>query len=127
VRKDTRVKEDRYILSEIKLRTFNWTDHILHVSCLLKRINTGKINKIYVTEKGGRRRTQLLDDFNRTKEHWNLEKEALDPTLLRYRFRSLWTFRERDYRRTDKGNMKCQNIRDLSCLKKQILEMSFFI
>jgi len=38
-----RVKEQRYILHEIRKRTANWIGHILRINCLLQRVIEGKI------------------------------------------------------------------------------------
>jgi hypothetical protein len=39
-----------------------------------------------VTERGGRRREQLLDDLKEKTGYWKLKEEALDRTLWRTRF-----------------------------------------
>jgi hypothetical protein len=38
-----RVKEQRYIVHEIRKRKANWIGHILRRNCLLQRVTEGKI------------------------------------------------------------------------------------
>jgi hypothetical protein len=52
-----RVKEIRNILHTRKLRTANWTGHILYNNCLLKHVIEGKIEE---TRRGGRRLKKLF-------------------------------------------------------------------
>jgi hypothetical protein len=73
-----RVKEDRNILHTIKRRKANWIGHILRKNCFLKHVIEGKIEgRIEVTERGGRRRKQLLDDLKEKRGYWKLKEEAL--------------------------------------------------
>jgi hypothetical protein len=59
-----RVKEQNNFLHEINKRKANWVCHILRRNCLLQQVIEGKIKGgIEVTEKLGRRRRKLLDDF----------------------------------------------------------------
>jgi hypothetical protein len=80
-----RVKEQRYILHEIRKQKANCIGHILHRNCLLQRFTEGKIQGgIEVTERQGRRRRKLMDDFGRGYSH--SKEEALDRTMWRARF-----------------------------------------
>jgi hypothetical protein len=52
----------------MKRRKANLTGHILRRNCFLKHVTEGKIEgSIEVTERRGRRREQLLDDFKETR------------------------------------------------------------
>jgi len=77
-----RVMEQRNILYEICKRKANWICHILRRNCLLQRVIEGKIQRgIEVTEKQGRRRMKLLDDFKERRGYSHLKEEALDRTM----------------------------------------------
>ena len=55
-----RIGEKRTLVSNVLRRKVNWIGHILRRNCLLHDIIEGQMTKA----KGvGRRRTQLLDDF----------------------------------------------------------------
>ena len=59
-----RVKEERNILHTVSRRKANWIGQILRRDCLLKHVIEGRIDeRIYVPERRGRRRKQLLDDL----------------------------------------------------------------
>jgi hypothetical protein len=69
VRKEVqhRVKKERNIQRQIKIRKANWIAHILRTNCLLKHVIEGKIEGwIEVMERRGRRRKQLLDNLTET-------------------------------------------------------------
>jgi hypothetical protein len=68
-----RVKEERNIVDTIKRRKANWIGHILRRNCLLKHVIEGKLEG---TRRRGRRREQLLGD-------WNWKEEAIAFTLLK--------------------------------------------
>jgi hypothetical protein len=54
---------------EISKRMFNWIGHILHRNCLLQQLIEIKIKgEIEVTERWGRIRRKLLDDFKERRE-----------------------------------------------------------
>jgi hypothetical protein len=79
-----RVKEERHILHTIKRRKANWIGHILRRNCLLKHVIEGKLEgRIEMTGGRGRRRKQLLDDFQEKRRYWKLKEEALDRTMWR--------------------------------------------
>ena len=66
-----RVHEVRNILQTIKIRKAKWIGHILRRNCPLKQVIEGKIEeRIDVTERRGRRRKQLLDDFKERRWYW---------------------------------------------------------
>jgi hypothetical protein len=77
------VKDGRIILHTLKKRKANWIGHIWPRSCLLEHVTGGKIEKIEVTRRRGRRITQLSDDIKETWGNWKLKEEALDRTMLR--------------------------------------------
>jgi hypothetical protein len=82
-----RVKEQGNILHEIRKRKANWIGHILRKNCLLQRVIKGKIKGgIDVTERGGRRRRNLLDDLKERRGYSHLREKALDRTMWRARF-----------------------------------------
>ena len=59
-----RNQEKRNCLQTIKRRKPNWIDHVLRRNCLQNHSVQGKIEgRIEVTERQGKRRKQLLDDF----------------------------------------------------------------
>jgi hypothetical protein len=59
-----RVKEERNFLQTINRRKVKWIGHILRRNCLLKHVTEEKIKeRIKLTERRGRRRKQVLDDF----------------------------------------------------------------
>jgi len=73
-----RVKEQRYILHEIRKRKANWIGHILRRNSLLQWIIEGKIKeRIEVTGRRGRRRRKLLDDLKERRGYSHLKEEAL--------------------------------------------------
>jgi hypothetical protein len=78
-----RVKEHRNILHTIDRRKANWIGHILCFNCLLKHVIERKIEGMIevVTGKRGRRRNQLLGDFNKKRGYFKLKREAIVPTL----------------------------------------------
>jgi hypothetical protein len=79
-----RVKEQRNILHEIRKRKANSIGHILRRNCHLQRVTERKIQgEIEVTERQGRRRRKLLDDFKERKGYSHLKEEALDRTMWR--------------------------------------------
>ena len=60
-----RVKEQRNILHEISKRKANWIGDVLCRNCLLQWVIEGNIKgRKEVTQRRGRRRRNLLDDFN---------------------------------------------------------------
>jgi hypothetical protein len=82
-----RVKEERNIVHTIKTRKANCIGHILHRSCLLKHVIEGKLEgRIETTGRRGRRRKQLMDDFEEKRRYCKLKEETLDRTLWRTRF-----------------------------------------
>jgi hypothetical protein len=58
----------------------------LHRNCLLQQVVEGKIGKIEVTWRQGRRRRKLLDDLKERRGYLHLKEEALDRTTWRARF-----------------------------------------
>jgi hypothetical protein len=85
------VKEERSTVHAIKERKANWIGHILHRKCLLNHVIKGKIGgRREVTERRGRRRKQLLDDFKEPRGCWKLKEEALDHTRWRTCFRTAY-------------------------------------
>jgi hypothetical protein len=77
-----RVKEQRYILHEIRKRKANWIGHILCRNCLLQRVIEGKIKGgIDVTGIRGRKCRKLLDDLKERGGYSHLKEEALDRTM----------------------------------------------
>ena len=67
-----RVREDRNFLETIKRRKANWIGHIVRRNCLLKHVIEGEIEgRIEVTRRCGRRRKQLLDDFEEREDTEN--------------------------------------------------------
>jgi hypothetical protein len=50
----------------------------LRRKCLLKHVFEGKRER---NRRRGRRCEQLLDDLKEKRRYWNLNEEALDPTL----------------------------------------------
>jgi hypothetical protein len=59
----------------------------LRRNCLLKHIIKGLIEgRVKVTERGGRRRKQLLDDLKEKMGYWKPKAEALDRTVWRTGF-----------------------------------------
>jgi hypothetical protein len=82
-----RVKEQRYILHEIRKRKANWIGHILRINCLLQRVIERKKQwGIEVTGRQGRRRRKLLDDLKERRGYSHLKEEALDRAIWRARF-----------------------------------------
>ena len=63
-----RVKEERNILQEIKIRKGNWIGDIFLRNCRLKHVIEGEIEvRIVVNRRRGRRRKQLLGDLRKTR------------------------------------------------------------
>jgi hypothetical protein len=92
-----RVKEQINILHEIIKRKSKRIGHISHRNCLLQQVIDGKIKGwIEMTGIQGRRRRKLLDDLKEKKRYSHLKEEALDRTMWRARFGSLWTCRKVD-------------------------------
>jgi len=71
------------ILHTVKIWKTNWNDHVLHRNCLLKLVIEGKMGRIEVTGRQGRRHMQRLDDLNEKRGHWKWVEEALARTLRR--------------------------------------------
>ena len=77
-----RGKDERNTLYTVKRKKGDWIGHILHRNCLLKHIIAVKVERlINVTGRQGRRRKQLLDDFNRKRGDRKLREEALYRTV----------------------------------------------
>jgi hypothetical protein len=58
------VNEEGNILHTIQTRKANWIGHISRRDCLLKHVTEGQIEeKLEVTERPGRRRRRLMDEF----------------------------------------------------------------
>jgi hypothetical protein len=57
------VKKRTTLLQTIKRRKDNWIGHILLANYLPKQVTEAKIEGLYVTERRGGRRKQLLDDL----------------------------------------------------------------
>jgi hypothetical protein len=84
-----RVKEQRNIPHEIRMRKANWIGHILRRNCILQRVIEGKIQgRIEVTGRKKRRRRKLLDDLKERRGYSHLKEEAPDRTMWRARFGS---------------------------------------
>jgi len=82
-----RIKEQRHILHEIRIRKANWIGHILRRNCPLQLVIEGKIQGwIEVTGRQGRRRRKLWDDLKERRGYSHLKEEALDRTMWRARF-----------------------------------------
>jgi hypothetical protein len=79
----TTALEGGNILHTVKIRKSNWIDDVLHRNCLLKLVIEGKIGRIEVTGRQGRRHMQRLDDLNGKTGHWKWTEEALDHTVRR--------------------------------------------
>jgi len=58
----------------------------LHKDCVLKLTIEGKIGRIEVTGRQGRRHIQLLGDLKEKRGHWKWKEEAVDRTLWRTGF-----------------------------------------
>jgi hypothetical protein len=81
------VYEVRNILHKIKRWKANWIGHILRRNCFLKHVTEGETEeRVDVTGRRGRRRTQLLDDLKETIIYRNLKEEAPGHAILRTRF-----------------------------------------
>jgi hypothetical protein len=77
-----RIKEQRNILHEISKRKANWIGQILRRNCRLRQVIEGKIKGgTEVTERRGRRRRKLLDNFKERRGLSLLKEEALDRTM----------------------------------------------
>ena len=68
------VKEERKVVHTINRRKANWVGHILRRNCLLKHVIEGKIEE--VTERRGRRRKQLMDDFKGKTRTLQIERRS---------------------------------------------------
>ena len=66
--------EKRTLINIFLRRKANWIGHILSRNCLLHDAIEGQMTKV----KGGRRRTQLLDDLRNRRRYWELKEEAED-------------------------------------------------
>jgi len=67
----------RNCLQTIKRKKPKWIDHVLRRNCLQNHFVEGKIEgRIEVTERQGKRRKQLLDDFKVTIRYCDLKEEA---------------------------------------------------
>jgi gamma-glutamyl:cysteine ligase YbdK (ATP-grasp superfamily) len=74
-----------------KKRKDNWIFHILHMNCLLKHVMEENVeNRIEVTKRRGRRCKELMDDLKKMRKYDKLKEEALDRTLWRTRFGSVY-------------------------------------
>jgi hypothetical protein len=72
-----RVQEERNCLQTIKRRKPNWFDHVWHRNCLRNHFVEGNIEgRIEVTERQGKVRKQLLDDFKLAIRFWDLKEAA---------------------------------------------------
>jgi hypothetical protein len=59
-----RVREERNVMHTVKRRKANWNCKIFYRNCLLKHVTEGNTEgRTEVTERGGRRRKQLLGDL----------------------------------------------------------------
>jgi hypothetical protein len=76
-----RIKGERNIIHTVKRRKANWVGHILRRNCLIKDVIEGRIGRIEVRERRGRRYKQLLDYLKENGGCWRLKEEALDRTL----------------------------------------------
>jgi hypothetical protein len=72
-----RVMEERNVQHTIKRRQANWIGHILHRNCLLKHIIEGKLERIEVTARQGRRCRQLLDNLTKHNDLYSDHSENL--------------------------------------------------
>jgi inosine/xanthosine triphosphate pyrophosphatase family protein len=62
--KKQRVKKERNAMHTVKRRKANWNCQIFYRNCLLKHVTEGNTEgRREVTERGGRRRKQLLGDL----------------------------------------------------------------
>ena len=85
-----RVKEERNILYTVKRRKANWIGHILGRNCFLKHIIEGKTEGGIEQRKGQGRRCKQLLDGKETRGNWKLKEEALDCSVWRTRFESVY-------------------------------------
>jgi 5-methylcytosine-specific restriction endonuclease McrBC regulatory subunit McrC len=63
-----------------------WKKIPYHFSLRVSENRAGIEGRIEVTERRGRRRMQLPDNFNEKREYLKLKEEALNRTLRRTRF-----------------------------------------
>ena len=64
------------VINRIKRKKTDWIGHILHRNCLLKYAVEGKMDsRIDVTGRRGRRRKQLLVDFNERRRQWKWKRK----------------------------------------------------
>ena len=89
---------ERNILYTLQRMKANWVGHILHRNCLLKHIMEGKIERIEVTGKRGRRCKELVDDLEEMRGQCKLIEEALDCILENFVWKRLWICHKTDYR-----------------------------
>jgi hypothetical protein len=82
-----RVKEQRNIQHEIRIRKANWIGLSLCRNYLLRQVTEREIKGgIEVTERWERRRRKLPDDLKERTGYSGLKEEALDRTMCRARF-----------------------------------------
>jgi hypothetical protein len=81
------VKNYRNILHTVKWRKANWICHVLRRNCFLKQDIEGMIE---VKERRERRRKQLRYNLKAMRGSWKLRNEALDYTVWRTRFASVY-------------------------------------
>ena len=107
-----RVQEKRNCRRTITRRKHNWIDHVLCRNCLQNHFVEEKIEgRIEVTERQGKRRKQLLDDFKVTTRYCKLKEEARNWIVWRTRFgEGVWTWRKAYSvmnRMNEWNNIKC--------------------
>jgi len=78
------VKEEWNILHTVNIT--NWIDRVLCRNCLLQLVIEGKVGRIEVTGRRGRRHLQLLDDLKEKRGYWKWKEEALRRILWRTGF-----------------------------------------
>lgn len=79
-----RVEQERNIINTIKRRKPNWIGHILHRDCLCKTCYWRNDRGM---ERRERRPKQLMNEGKENRLWLEIEREALDRTLLRTGFR----------------------------------------
>ena len=95
------VMEKQIILRKIKPRKFNWDDHILRGSCLLKHGIEGGIERM---GRRRRRHKQLLEDVKVKGRYWNRKEEALDRSRRRSGFGKVVDLAEESFVIGDDGD-----------------------
>jgi hypothetical protein len=89
------VEKETNVLHTIKCRKANCIGHVLRRQCLLKHIIERKIER---TERRGRRRNQLLEDFKEKSTILEFERGRTRSHFLENSlWERLWTFRKTDY------------------------------